>query len=400
MDILEKINRSFAQWYEGLFGGTEDVRPRDILRMILTELEENRKEGFDTRTYVPNQYILELYPEDDEEKEYLLSFLDKAELEEAVRRYCRQNRYHIRGELEFVLKVLSPEEIEEKHPPKVAIRSRYTPRTNTEVLDRAAMPIPVEERTVVGVAPESTEGHTVVGIAKSYLQVQTPGRSSFRYPLLRNVTFIGRSARVGNDLVLEGDPMVSKRHLRIELAPDGRYTLYDLGSTNGTWVNGSRVEQHELEPGDDVLIGSTHLLFEQEAPPAKGATTSDEAQAKAVVAKFGGAAAAGKPVTPSTPTAKIFLMEGEEVKDTFLLGSETFLGRGITNDIVLPYRGVAIRHARIYWQEGHYCLESQESSPLILNDMPVYPGETAVLQSGDRIRIGDVNLCFEIGTHP
>ena len=47
MDLFEKINRSFASWYEGLFGGSgDDVRPKDILRRILAALEDNRKEGF------------------------------------------------------------------------------------------------------------------------------------------------------------------------------------------------------------------------------------------------------------------------------------------------------------------------------------------------------------------
>jgi hypothetical protein len=77
MDLLEKINRSFGAWYEGLFGGTDDVRPKDILRRILAAMENNRKEGFDNKIYVPNQYILEINVHDDEEKEYLLSFLNK-----------------------------------------------------------------------------------------------------------------------------------------------------------------------------------------------------------------------------------------------------------------------------------------------------------------------------------
>src|SRR2546430_8869302 len=93
MDLFEKINRSFGAWYEGLFGAGDDVRPKDILRRILAALEDNRKEGFDNRIYVPNQYVLEIAVDDEEEKDYLLSFLDRDELEAAVRRYCQQNHY-------------------------------------------------------------------------------------------------------------------------------------------------------------------------------------------------------------------------------------------------------------------------------------------------------------------
>ena len=97
MDLFEKINRSFGSWYEGLFGGGDDVRPTDLLRRILAAMEDNRKEGFDNKVYVPNQYILEINVHDEEEKEYLLSFLDRDELEAAIRRYCQQNHYQVRG---------------------------------------------------------------------------------------------------------------------------------------------------------------------------------------------------------------------------------------------------------------------------------------------------------------
>src|ERR1700726_4508531 len=75
MDLFEKFNRTFGSWYEGLFGGGDDVRPKDILRRIIAALEDHRKEGFDNRIYVPNQYVLEINVHDEEEKEYLLSFL-------------------------------------------------------------------------------------------------------------------------------------------------------------------------------------------------------------------------------------------------------------------------------------------------------------------------------------
>src|SRR5262249_19685474 len=124
MDLFEKINRSFGSWYEGLFGASGDVRPKDILRKILVAMEEHRKEGFDNKVYVPNQYVLEVAVDDEEEKAYLLSFLDREELETAIRRYCQQNNYHIRGGLDFTIK-----EIDESDGPKrrekIRVRCRY-----------------------------------------------------------------------------------------------------------------------------------------------------------------------------------------------------------------------------------------------------------------------------------
>ena len=59
------------------------------------------------------------------------------------------------------------------------------------------------------------------------------------------------------------DRVVSKEHCHIELLED-RYVLRDLGSLNGTFVNGERVEEHSLQPGDEITIGSTRIVFEPE----------------------------------------------------------------------------------------------------------------------------------------
>jgi predicted component of type VI protein secretion system len=72
---------------------------------------------------------------------------------------------------------------------------------------------------------------------------------------------IGRSGE--NTAVLAGDDFASARHARVESQRDGVWIL-DLGSTNGTWVNGERMDgRHRLRPGDVVRIGQTELRFEK-----------------------------------------------------------------------------------------------------------------------------------------
>ena len=61
------------------------------------------------------------------------------------------------------------------------------------------------------------------------------------------------------------DRIVSKEHSRITLGPNGQYILRDVGSLNGTFVNGERVSEHILKSGDQVSMGSTVFRFEQEA---------------------------------------------------------------------------------------------------------------------------------------
>lgn len=57
------------------------------------------------------------------------------------------------------------------------------------------------------------------------------------------------------------DRIISKEHARIQRTPEGRYLLIDRGSLNGTLVWGNRVSEHLLNDGDEVLMGTTKILF-------------------------------------------------------------------------------------------------------------------------------------------
>jgi len=72
---------------------------------------------------------------------------------------------------------------------------------------------------------------------------------------------IGRGGQ--NDLVLDGDEFASARHARIEARPDGVW-VQDIDSTNGTFVNGTRVAgSQRLDPGDILRVGETDLRVEE-----------------------------------------------------------------------------------------------------------------------------------------
>jgi hypothetical protein len=71
---------------------------------------------------------------------------------------------------------------------------------------------------------------------------------------------VGRGA--GNDIAISSDEYASTRHARFEPRRNGVY-VEDVGSTNGTFVNGSRLtRERRLTPGDIVRIGQTDLRFE------------------------------------------------------------------------------------------------------------------------------------------
>jgi hypothetical protein len=71
---------------------------------------------------------------------------------------------------------------------------------------------------------------------------------------------IGRGG--SNDLVVDGDEFASTRHARVAPRGDGVW-VEDLGSTNGTYVNGAKLTRpRKLEPGDVVRVGETELRFD------------------------------------------------------------------------------------------------------------------------------------------
>ncbi len=112
------------------------------------------------------------------------------------------------------------------------------------------------------------------------------------YPLAENGELvIGRSSDL--DMVLIED-MVSRKHAKITLAP-GQITISDLGSTNGTFVNGEKVKRARLKEGDRILIGTSILklvtMARQAGAPvidAKAAQQNLERTAAAQEKKSGG----------------------------------------------------------------------------------------------------------------
>ena len=80
------------------------------------------------------------------------------------------------------------------------------------------------------------------------------------YTLDSHALTLGRGAT--NDVPLPGDEYSSTRHARLEPRRDGVW-IEDIGSTNGTFVNGIRVtRERRLVPGDVIRIGETDLRFE------------------------------------------------------------------------------------------------------------------------------------------
>ncbi len=79
-----------------------------------------------------------------------------------------------------------------------------------------------------------------------------------RYLLGENVVRAGRHPE--SEIFLD-DITVSRRHVEITPNHDGGYSLRDVGSLNGTYVNRERIEETQLSPGDEVQIGKFKLVY-------------------------------------------------------------------------------------------------------------------------------------------
>ncbi len=405
MDLLERFNNKFGKWYEGLFGnGDGELRPKDVLRKIIAAMEDNRKEGFDGKIYVPNKYVLELAVSDAEERDYLLSFLDAEELTTVLQRFMAQNHYHARGPLDFTIAEVPPAEQETRRE-KLRVKVRFekgelapakpnpVPANDPPPVSpnfgnqgvfrnqglRASTPDPLDDLpTIPGIPEEEDEPGTVPAIAWATLAVTTPDGRKQLFSLSKPVTTIGRSRLAGNDLVLDSDGLASKSHARIERERDGRFSLYDLGSTNGIKINGTRIEDNqELKDGDEILIGATQLTFQQAGNAASPM-------------------AANVAVENPPRRARLLAPNGE----AYVLASETLIGRAVTCDIVLNAPAVSTKHARIIAPDAAtYYLEDLGSEyGTMINHRPIPSKQRTLLADGDVVMLGTTELRFQSET--
>jgi len=80
-----------------------------------------------------------------------------------------------------------------------------------------------------------------------------------------NARTVGRAT--GADFIVDA-PLVSRVHCRLTALPSGELEVRDLESTNGTYVNGKRIEQARVSPGDRIQIGRLELIASKEIPGA------------------------------------------------------------------------------------------------------------------------------------
>jgi hypothetical protein len=252
VSILRNLEAKLEGLFEGAFSRTfkSKVQPVEIARKLAKEMEDNKTVSI-SRTYVPNQYIV------------YLSGQDRAQFE---------------GYEDGVKKELSDYLLEHARSEGLALLTRPTVEFQTD--DRLglgefgiqAMLVrpPEEEQPADATPPPEDFGHTMVySVDREARRMDAPATYGGRPMLIgggKRTVLSGSRVVIGRsrdcDITLD-DANVSRRHAEVR-REGANWVVADLGSTNGVKVNGHRVNEQSLSPGDEITLGLERLTFEVE----------------------------------------------------------------------------------------------------------------------------------------
>jgi pSer/pThr/pTyr-binding forkhead associated (FHA) protein len=194
-----------------------------------------------------------------------------------------------------------------------------------------------------------------------------------------------------NDIILN-DVRVSRNHARLEYGDRG-ITLVDLGSSNGTRLNGVRIERATLRPGDTISLGSQQLKYKVEDPSEDVGLTKIDTQMQldqTMNQEF-------LPVAineTSVPSLVVFTGEKTWRIDLNNL-DQAMIGRDESCTVYIDSPKVSRRHAVVQQVSGAFILkDSGSTNGTWLDGQKV---EHHILQDGDVFRIGPAQIIFKRG---
>jgi hypothetical protein len=268
---------------------TSTIRPVELGRRLLREMDDHRSVDVKGRRIVPNSFTFHLSARDHAgfaDIEHALVH----ELGEAAREYARDEGYHFVGPVHVEIVVDNSlkagrfgiaSSLREGHvadPSEPVVAPAYAPEavavapapaepSSFAVVEQPQVQNPWSSAPPAAPAPSPVPPPAPVAssapapapaerIGSSVGRLQLP--SGERVTVGHRVVTLGRLPEC---TVTLSDPNVSRRHA--EIRPGAELTIVDLGSTNGTKVNGLRIDgERVLVDGDIISLGSSHLRFE------------------------------------------------------------------------------------------------------------------------------------------
>jgi hypothetical protein len=273
MSVLRNIENKIEGLFEGVFGRAfrTNVQPIELARWLTKEMDQHRSVSV-SRVYVPNEYTVYLAPSDRAQfASYEGSLI--GELQEYLAEHARREGYAL----------LTPPQVIFSTDPDLAmgesgVSARVVqPRAG---LEPVRTPSPAQPPVVPQppVAPPPEPSLTMVykpDVVPEAPPEPEPEPEPEPPSDVVTLSFEGREVPVTGDRVVLGrsrecdirlaDANVSRRHAEVR-HEEGTYWVIDLGSTNGTELNGRRVERAELSDGDRITLGSTDVRVERTRP--------------------------------------------------------------------------------------------------------------------------------------
>ena len=255
--MLRNLEAKLGGLVEGAFGRAfrTSVQPVELAHKLAKEMEDNQMVSV-SRVYVPNHYRVFLSPKDREQFASYEPALRK-ELSDYLLEHARQESFALStrpqvefhtddrldlGEFGIQAQLLAPPEEEEEQ------QGPATPAPSAGDFGHTMVYSPSRDARRLDPAPAADRGQALL-VGEGRRNVLSGSR-----------VVVGRSREA--DIVLQ-DPNISRRHAELRRG-DAGWQIVDLGSTNGIKVNGRRVDQAALRPGDQITVGVTDLTFELE----------------------------------------------------------------------------------------------------------------------------------------
>ena len=217
---LKGFERRLERLVEGVFARAfkSTLKPVELGRRLVREMDDQRTVRVDGTVAAPNHFTITLGPEDHEQFASIEESLLR-ELGDAARTHARDEGYVFMGPVEVAL-------------------------NRDDDLRAGSFGLSARFKEGAG----GTGGGSIVLADGTRTTLPTTG----------SIT-LGRAAECEVRLT---DTSVSRRHAEVRANGDGTWTVVDLGSTNGTKVNGATVSERKLKDGDTISTGDTHLRFE------------------------------------------------------------------------------------------------------------------------------------------
>jgi pSer/pThr/pTyr-binding forkhead associated (FHA) protein len=263
LGFLRQIEKRMESLVEGMFGRAfrRQVHPVEIAKGLAKQMDEGSMVSV-SRTYAPNDFTVHLSEADAESiRAYQSSLRD--ELIQYATTHAQSKNYHLMtpprvrftteeslrfGEFGVTAKLTGGDGPRERGAPQDTSGQTRIFRTEDTSGDegdaQSTAMISSDEAKKQGLARETVE-----------LVMEDGGKA---HPLEgRGPWSVGRSEE--NDIVVP-DPNVSRRHARLIRSENG-FLVEDLGSTNGTLLDGAPIERERIESGDELTFGGVNARF-------------------------------------------------------------------------------------------------------------------------------------------